>query len=100
MSRDSTADDPHFSSKRIERLRRRAVRIAFRNRQQAAFNLAADENETVLNAARGLLSIGCKALYGGPPWPRRVRGRLKLLAVDDFPLGSPYNDVARLGSLL
>ena len=90
----------HFRPKGRERLDIGTVRIASRNRQQSAFTLSADENETILNAALGLPSIGRKTSDSGHHSSTEVHGRLEPLAVDDFPLRSPYNDVARLGVVL
>jgi hypothetical protein len=69
-----------------ERLHLGTARIARCNRQQPAFAFAADENETILNAALGLPSIGRKASDSGRHSSAEVRGRLEPLDVNNLVL--------------
>jgi hypothetical protein len=69
------------------------VRIASRNRQQSAFTLSADENETILNTALGAPSIGRKASDSGRHGSAEVRGRLEPLDVNNLVLHIAEHDI-------
>jgi hypothetical protein len=82
-------------TKRIERLRRRAARVPWREHQQPPFNFAPNEHKTIFRAALGLPSFAREAVYSRRHCAGEVRAVLQALAVEDMPVQVPQDHVAR-----